>query len=141
MVFSDIYVCKMEKDVVKPLKSIIYKRYVDDTHVKRKHNQADTLFDALSSYHHNMFTLEQNPKKFLYTQIIKETNQIKTKVFVKKSMYSVHWSSKVPFRYKKNAINGELHRAKKTSSNFLQLDMLLFLVDFFLIHFFKIKFT
>ena len=36
-------------------------------------------------------------------------------------MYSVHWSSKVPFRYKKNAINGELHRAKKTSSNF-QLD-------------------
>ena len=122
VVFSDIYVCKMEKDVVKPLKSIIYKRYVDDTHVKRKHNQAVTLFDALSSYHHNiMFTLEQNPKKFLYTQIIKETNQIKTKVFVKKSMYSVHWSSKVPFRYKKNAINGELHRAKKTSSNF-QLD-------------------
>ena len=33
-------------------------------------------------------------------------------------MYPVHWSSKVPFRYKKNAINGELHRAKKISSNF-----------------------
>ena len=33
-------------------------------------------------------------------------------------MYPVHWSSKVPLRYKKNAINGELHRAKKISSNF-----------------------
>ena len=33
-------------------------------------------------------------------------------------MYPVHWSSKVPFCYKKNPIDGELHRAKKTSSNF-----------------------
>ena len=33
-------------------------------------------------------------------------------------MYPVHWSSKMPFRYKKNAINGELHRARKISSNF-----------------------
>ena len=33
-------------------------------------------------------------------------------------MYPVHWSSKVPFRYKKNAINGELHRGKKIASNF-----------------------
>ena len=33
-------------------------------------------------------------------------------------MYPVHWSWKVPFRYKKNAINGELYRAKKMFSNF-----------------------
>ena len=33
-------------------------------------------------------------------------------------MYSVHWSSKVSFRYKKIAINSELHRAKEISSNF-----------------------
>ena len=43
---------------------------------------------------------------------------LKPKSLSKKSMYSVHWSSKVPFRYKKNAISGELHRAKKISSNF-----------------------
>ena len=105
------------EDVVKPLKPIFYKRYVDDTYVKRKRNEANTLFDELNSYHPNIkFTLEQNPKRFLVTQIIKENNQIK--VFVKGSMYPVHWSSKVPFRYKKNAINGELHRAKKISSNF-----------------------
>ena len=69
------------------------KRYVDDTYVKRKRNEADTLFDTLNSYHPNIkFTLEQNPKRFLVTQIIKENNQIK--VFVKGSMYPVHWSSK-----------------------------------------------
>ena len=90
VVFSDIYMCKIEEDVVKPLKPIFYQRYVDDTYVKRKCNEPDT----------------------------KEINKIKTQVFVKKSMYPVHWSSKVPFRYKKNAINGELHRARKISSNF-----------------------
>ena len=98
------------------MKPIFYKRYVD---VKRKRNKSDTLFNALNSYHPNIkFTLEQNPKRFLDTQIIKENNGIKTQVFAKKTMYPVHWSSKVPFRYKKNAINGELQRAKKISSNF-----------------------
>ena len=121
VVFSEIYMCIMEEDVVKPLKPIFYKRYVDATYVKRKRNEADTLFDALNSYHPNIkFTLEQNHKKFLDNQIIKENNQIKTQVFVKKSMYPVHWFSKVPFRYKKNAINGELHRANK---NFLKVSI------------------
>ena len=48
--------------------SIFYKRYVDDTYVKRKRNESDTLFDALNSYDPNIkFTLEQNPKRFLDT--------------------------------------------------------------------------
>ena len=60
------------------------KRYVDDTYVKRKRNEADTLFDTLNSYHPNIkFTLEQNPKRFLDTQIIKENNRIKTQVLSK----------------------------------------------------------
>ena len=109
----------MEEDLVKPLKLIFYMRYVDDAYVKRKCNEADTLFVVLNSYHPSIkFTLEQNPKKFLDTQVIKENNQIKTQAFAKKSMYPVHWSTKVPFRYKKKAINGELHRARK---NFPQI--------------------
>ena len=33
-------------------------------------NEADAFFDALNSYHSNIkFTPEQNPKKFLHTQI------------------------------------------------------------------------
>ena len=40
--------------------------------LKEKH----TLFDALNSYHPDIkFKLEQNPKKFLDTKIIKETNK------------------------------------------------------------------
>ena len=48
VVFSDIYMCKMKEDVLKPFKPIFYKRYMDDTYVKRKRNEADTLFDALN---------------------------------------------------------------------------------------------
>ena len=56
---------KMEENVVKPLKPIFYKRYVDNTYVKRKRNIADTIFGVLNSYHPNIkFILEQNPKRF-----------------------------------------------------------------------------
>ena len=85
LVFSDICKCKMEKNVVKLLKPIFYKRYVDDMYVKRKRNKADTLSDALNSYHPNIkFTLEHSPKKFLDTQVVKDNNQIKIQAFVKK---------------------------------------------------------
>ena len=54
---------------------------MDDTYVERKRNEVDTLFDVLSPYHPNVnFTLEQNPKRFLDAQIIKENNQIKIQV-------------------------------------------------------------
>ena len=47
------------------------------------------LFAALNSYHPNIkFTLEQNLKRFLDTQIIKENNRIKIQVFVKKFVSS-----------------------------------------------------
>ena len=88
LVFSDICICEMEEDLVKTLKAIFSKRYVDNTYVKRKFRQVDILFDALNSYQSNInFTLEQNPKMFLDTKIIKENNQIRTQVFVRKSMY------------------------------------------------------
>ena len=67
VVFSGIYMCKMEEDGVKPLKPIFYKRYMDDAYVKTKPNEADTLFDALNSYHPNTkYTLEQTLKVFRY---------------------------------------------------------------------------
>ena len=36
VVLSDIYVCKMEEDIVTPSKPLFYKRYVDDTYVREK---------------------------------------------------------------------------------------------------------
>ena len=85
--FSDIYMCKMGEDV-KRLKPKFYKGYVDDTYVKRKRNEPDILFHTLNPDRPNIkFTLEQNPKKFLDTQIIKDNDKIETHTFFKKSMY------------------------------------------------------
>ena len=54
VVFADIYMCKMEDDVVAPLKPMFYKRYVDDTYVRRKENTTDDLFEKRSTYHGNI---------------------------------------------------------------------------------------
>ena len=96
VVFSDIYVCKMEEDIVVPANPIFYKRYVDDTYVQRKKHETDKCFLGLNSYHENIkLTLETNPNKFLNTEIC--TNQgITTKVYNKAKKLPTHWSSKVP---------------------------------------------
>ena len=119
VVLSDIYVCKMEEDIVAPSKPLFYKRYVDDTYVRRKKNETDELYNELNSYHQNIqLTLELNPTKFPDTEIIQSNSKITTQVYNKMKKLPVHWTSKIPVRYKHNAIIGELHRAKKIASNF-----------------------
>ena len=82
VVFADIYMCKMEDDVVAPLKPIFYKRYVDDTYVRRKKNTTDALLKRLNTYHDNIkLTIEENPTKFLDTEIVKHNSAIITKVY------------------------------------------------------------
>ena len=76
MVFVDIFMCKME-DVVAPLKPIFYKRPADDTYVRRKKNTKDELFEKLNTYHDNIkLTIEENPKKFLDTEIVRHNSAI-----------------------------------------------------------------
>ena len=36
VVFSDIYVSKMEEYIVAPMKPHFYKRYADDTYIRKK---------------------------------------------------------------------------------------------------------
>ena len=61
VVFSDIFMCKMEFDVVVPAKPLFYKRYADDAYVHRKTNIRDMLFEDLKSYHQNIkLTVEVN---------------------------------------------------------------------------------
>ena len=118
VVFTDIFMCKMEEDVVVPAKLIFYKRYVDDTYIGRKKN-VDELFQNLKSYHTNMkLILEENPRKFLDTEIIRKNNTISTQVFTKLTKFPVHLSFKIPTNYKRNAITSELHRAKKFATDF-----------------------
>ena len=45
-------------------------------------------------------------------------NEVVTSVHRNESKLSVPWESKVPKYYKRNTLLGELHRAKKISSNF-----------------------
>ena len=102
-----------------PKNPIFYVRYVDDSYVRRKKGVPDELFTALNNYHKNMtFTIEENPKHFLDTNITRKNGTIETSVHIKENKIPVFWSSKVPKRYKRNAINGELHRASKITSNF-----------------------
>ena len=66
VVFANIYMCKMEDDVVAPIKPILCKRHVDETYVSRKKNTKDELFEKLNTYHGNIkLTIEENPTKFL----------------------------------------------------------------------------
>ena len=116
---AGIYMAKLEKDVLKPPLPIFYRRYVDDTYVRRKKDLPDKLFEDLNKYHENIkFTMETNPNKFLDTKISYNGNRMVTNVVSKENKLPPHWSSNIPKRYKRNIINGELHRAKKISTKF-----------------------
>ena len=105
IVFSDIYVCKMEEYIVIPANPVFYKRYVVDTYIRRKKHETDTLFIDLISYRENIkLTLESNPDKFFETEIIRSDQGIKTQVYNKAKKFPVYWSLKVLFKYKINAI-------------------------------------
>ena len=119
--FSDIFMIKVERAVVVPRNPPLYRRYVDDTFNRRKKGVVDELFQALNSYHPNIkYTIEEKPKHFLDTNFSYKNKETVTSVHVKPGKLPVFWNSKVPKRYKRNAINGELHRAKKIASDFEQ---------------------
>ena len=117
--FADIFMIKLERNVVIPRNPPLYRRYVDDSYNRRKKRIPDELLQALNSYHRNIrHTVEENPDKFLDTKISRENGETVTSVYEKPGKLPVFWSSKVPKRYKRNAITGELHRARKIASNF-----------------------
>ena len=102
----------MDEDIVIPANPTFYKRYVDDTYVQRKKHETDKLFIDLNSYHEIIkLTLEINREKFFGTEIIPTDQGIKTQVYNKTKNLPLHWSSRVPYKCKRNAITGELHRA------------------------------
>ena len=83
------------------MKSHFCKRYVDDTYIRRKKNEPDSLFEKLNSYHPNIkLTIEKNSTKFLF----QNSCEIEQKVCNKSKKLPFHWSLKIPTRYKRNAI-------------------------------------
>ena len=116
--FSDIFMIKMENDIVIPTRPVFYHRYVDDIYNRRKENIEDSLFKALNSYYKNIkLTIEINPIKFLDTHLHNKDGTYVTKVYRKEAKIPAHWSSQIPKRYKRNSIKVDLHRAKKISTN------------------------
>ena len=97
----------MEEDIIASMKSYFYKRYVDDTYIRRKNNEPDSRFEKLNCCHPNAKkTIEKNPTKFLDTEIIRRRCEIETEVYNKSKKLLAHWTFT---RYKHNAITGELH--------------------------------
>ena len=63
VVLLDIYVCKMEEDIVAPSKPLFYKPYVNDTYFRRKKNETDEFCNALNSYRQNIETITQRRQR------------------------------------------------------------------------------
>ena len=118
--FSDIFMTKLELEALQPPRErSFYKRYVDDIITKRNKEVPDNLFEYLNNYHERIkLTLEVNPTRFLDTKIILSEQECKTEVFRKENKITPHWSTSVPKRFKRNAINGDLSRADRISSDF-----------------------
>ena len=105
-------VTKTEGKVVKPSKPKFYKRFVDDIMNRRNKNHPDDLFLKLNSNHPNMkYTFQVKPEIFLDKKIVYSNYVITTEVKHNERKLPVHSSSKVPKRYKRNAIISDLNRA------------------------------
>ena len=117
VMFSDIYMTKTEREVVNPSKPKFYKRFLDDIINRRSKNQPDDVFQQLNSNHPNMkYTVEIKPEFFLDTKIVYSNGVLTTEVKRNERKLPVHWSSKVPKRYKRNAIISDLNRATRIAS-------------------------
>ena len=114
--FSNIYLTKLEKDQVKALKPKFCQRF--DVTGRRLKNTHASLLKNLNNYHEKIkFTIEINPQKFLDTRTLLENYVITNKFYCKFNNFTVHWKSKIPKRYKKNAIHRDLYRQWRISSN------------------------
>ena len=82
VVFSDIYLTKLEEDAILPLrKTKLYKCFVDDTYKRCKTNVPGQLLQLLNNYHPNIkVTYETNPEMFLETKIFYNNSSITTKL-------------------------------------------------------------
>ena len=108
---------KTEREVVSPSKPKFHKCFVDDIINRRNKNQPADLFQNFKSNDPNMkYTVEVKPEIFLDTKIVYSNDVITTEVKRNDRKLPVHWSSKVPKWYKRNAIISDLNRATRIAS-------------------------
>ena len=92
--FSNIYLTKLEKDQVKPIKPKLSGRFVDGVRSAQLMKTHD-----LNNYKKAKFIIEINPLKFLDTLLLLENGIIKILSYRRAKEYSVHWKSQIPTRY------------------------------------------
>ena len=72
------------------------------------------MFEQLNNYHSNIkLAIEVNPSKFLDTKFININGAYQFNVYWKNTKLSSPWTSKTSKCYKRNTINGDLHRSKR----------------------------
>ena len=120
VILADMHMARTENEAVKQMNPPFYKRFVDDIYSRTNKFQQDVFFEALNDFHPNIkLTIEVNLEKFLDTKIILNNDGVvTTQVYRKENKKTVPWVSKIPKRYKRNIISGELHRSRKLASNF-----------------------
>ena len=100
-VLANIFMAKLEADVVRPFNPPFYDRYVDDCFSKKKKDEPDALFERLNRYHPNIvFTIEENPGHLL-DNALSYTNKFNCSVFKKPGKLPKHWKSEAPTKRKR----------------------------------------
>ena len=98
-----------------------YRRYANDTITKRKKNAiSDEFFSNMNSHHKNIeLTVESKPTRFLDTAFnVNPDGSVTKKVFRKPGKFPAFWNSQIPKSYKRNNVNGNLHRSFKITPDF-----------------------
>ena len=121
VIMFGIHTKRMEKDCVALSNPKLYKHDVEETITKRKKNATDDeLFANMNSYQKNIkLTIETNTNRFIDTAFnVNLDSFVTTKLFQKPGKFPAFWNSQIPKRYKRNNINGDLHRTFNITSDF-----------------------
>ena len=109
---------KIKSEIIVSQKRLFYRSYFDDIYNRKKKFKHDELFEKLNNYHSKIkLTVEVSPTKFLDISLHLNNGIYDFEVYMKSTKQSIHWSSKIPKRYKRNMILRDLPQSNRISSN------------------------
>ena len=86
--------------------------------VEKLKGETDELFQKLNEHHPNIqFTKESDLNAFIDTELQLVDETYHTNVF-RRNKLPVNWNSKIPKKFKRNALNTDLHRAYQIATSF-----------------------
>lgn len=95
LALANIFMAKLESDVVRPFNPPFYDRCVDYCFLKTKKDKPDDVFERLNSCHPNIvFTVQEIPDHFLDTALTHD-NQFDCKVYKKPGTLTTYWKTEI----------------------------------------------